>query len=68
MSKSHDKRRRSALIAGSTAIGAVGLAGALFPFVSSLRPSARSEARSGPIKIKLSMIPEGELKIVEWAV
>ena len=58
--------RRKFLIAATSAVGAVGVAGAAIPFLGSWNPSARAEAAGAPAIADISKLQPGELLIVEW--
>ena len=58
--------RRKFLIAATSAVGAVGIAGAAVPFLGSWNPSARAEAAGAPAIADISKLKPGELLIVEW--
>jgi len=56
-----NKSRRRFLIGATTAVSAVGAAGAAVPFVGSWNPSARALAAGAPITIDISRLRPGEL-------
>ena len=58
--------RRKFLIAATSAVGAVGIAGAAVPFLGSWNPSAKAEAAGAPAIADISKLEPGELLIVEW--
>jgi len=58
--------RRKFLIAATSAVGAVGIAGAAVPFFGSWNPSAKAEAAGAPAVADISKLRPGELLIVEW--
>jgi len=58
--------RRKFLIAATSAVGAVGIAGAAVPFLGSWNPSAKAEAAGAPAVADISKLEPGELLIVEW--
>jgi len=58
--------RRKFLIAATSAVGAVGIAGAAIPFLGSWNPSAKAEAAGAPAIADISKLEPGELLIVEW--
>ena len=58
--------KRRFLIAATTVVGAVGAGFVAFPFVASLRPSARTQAAGAPVEIDISKIEDGQMLIVEW--
>ena len=57
-------RRR--LILATSAVGGIGMVGALVPFVSSLLPSERAKAAGAAVEADISKLAPGELMIVEW--
>lgn len=62
----HDAERREFLLKTSTAIGAVGTAFALTPFISSWLPSAKAQAAGAPVQVDLSKMEPGQQVTVEW--
>jgi len=60
-----DTTRRNLIFAASAAGGAAGI-GAAVPFVWSMWPSERAKAAGAPVKVDLSGLAPGELKVVEW--
>jgi ubiquinol-cytochrome c reductase iron-sulfur subunit len=61
-----DLRRRRLLTLASAGAGTLSLAGASYPFLASLAPSARARAQGGPVDANLSALAPGELTTVEW--
>ncbi|HLD95834.1 MAG TPA: ubiquinol-cytochrome c reductase iron-sulfur subunit [Alphaproteobacteria bacterium] len=59
------KKRRDFLHLTAGAMGAVGVAGALIPFVSSLNPSADVKALA-TVEVDLNKIPLGKTQTVMW--
>jgi len=57
--------RRDFLGKVTTAVGAVGVAGACIPFVSSMNPSKDVKAKSTSI-VDLASIPKGKTHTIEW--
>jgi len=60
-----DKDRRKWLIA-TTAVGGVGGAAALYPFVNSFEPSARAKAAGAAVEVDISGMKPDEMRTVEW--
>lgn len=60
-----DPRRRRLLII-TTGLGVVGTAAAAWPFVASMRPSARAKAAGAPVEVDISRLELGQLLTVEW--
>ena len=58
--------RRKFLIAATSTVGAVGIAGAAVPFISAFNPSAKAEAAGAPAVADISKLAPGEMIIVEW--
>ena len=58
--------RRKFLIGATSAVGAVGIAGAAVPFISAFNPSAAAEAAGAPAIADISKLAPGEMIIVEW--
>ena len=57
-------RRR--LIIATAAVGGVGAASALVPFVSSMLPSERAKAAGAPVEVDVSNLAPGQMITVEW--
>jgi ubiquinol-cytochrome c reductase iron-sulfur subunit len=62
---SMDPDRRKWLIA-TTAVGGVGGAAALYPFVNSFEPSARAKAAGAAVEVDISGMKPDEMITVEW--
>ena len=56
-----DKERRYFLIGATSAVAAVGVAGAAVPFLASWAPSARARALGAPVKIDISRLEVGQM-------
>jgi ubiquinol-cytochrome c reductase iron-sulfur subunit len=63
--KPADSSRRTA-IGLTAAVGAVGGAAVVVPFVSTFAPSEKAKAAGAPVEIDVSAMQPGELKRVEW--
>jgi ubiquinol-cytochrome c reductase iron-sulfur subunit len=61
-----NKDRRRFLLLATSAVGGVGVAATLVPFVSSMQPSARAEAAGAPIEVDVSKLEPGQMMTVEW--
>lgn len=61
-----DARKRKFLIAATSAVGGVAVAGVAVPFVMSMMPSARARAAGAPVEVDISKIESGALLTVEW--
>jgi len=58
--------RRRLLTNTALAVSGVGIAFAAVPFIQSWSPSERAQAAGAPVKVDISKLGPGELKIVEW--
>ena len=58
--------KRDFLYIGTGALGAVGIASAVWPFVSQLGPDAATRAAGAPIEVDLSQIPAGQSVTLKW--
>lgn len=58
--------RRRFLVAATSVVGAVGVAGAAVPFVGSWFPSAKAKAAGAPVKVNISKIQPGQQIVAEW--
>lgn len=61
-----DKSKRRFLIGVTTAIGAVGTAALLVPFVRSMAPSERAKAAGAPVGADISKLEYGQQMDLEW--
>lgn len=61
-----DEKRRKFLVGATATVGAVGVAAAAVPFISSMLPSAKAEAAGGPVKVDLSKMKPGDQLTVIW--
>lgn len=66
MSETIDKGRRQLLTAATALTGAVGVAFAAVPFLSSWKPSARAKAAGAPVEIDISKLEPGAMLKFEW--
>lgn len=60
-----DSKRRFLTLTG-VAVGAVGVAGAVRPFLSSMAPSERAKALGAPVTVDISKLEDGQLLITTW--
>jgi len=61
-----DARKRKFLIAATSAVGGVAVAGLAVPLVMSMMPSARAKAAGAPVEVDISKVEPGMLLTVEW--
>lgn len=61
-----DEQRRQFLLKSTAALGGVGAACALTPFVASWLPSAKAQAAGAPVQVDLSTLEPGQQATVEW--
>ena len=61
-----DTRKRKFLIAATSAVGGVAVAGVAVPLLMSMMPSARAKAAGAPVEVDISKIEPGMLLTVEW--
>ena len=61
-----DKDKRRFLLAATTTVGAVGFGFAVWPFLASLKPSARTQAAGAPVEVDIGKLEDGQRLIVEW--
>jgi ubiquinol-cytochrome c reductase iron-sulfur subunit len=61
-----DHSRRRLLTAATTGIGAVGVAFAAVPFISSWQPSVRAKALGAPVAVDASKLEDGQMLKVVW--
>ena len=58
--------RRRLLTAATTVVGGVGVVAVAWPFLASMKPSARAQAAGAPVEVDISMLEPGQLIRVEW--
>lgn len=61
-----DNTRRRFLTVATSVVGAVGVAGAAVPFVTSWNPSAKAKAAGADVEVDISAIEPGQLIRVMW--
>ncbi|HTX24690.1 MAG TPA: ubiquinol-cytochrome c reductase iron-sulfur subunit [Steroidobacteraceae bacterium] len=61
-----DESRRKLLVAATAATGAVGIAFAAAPFISSWLPSERAQALGLPTQFDLSKLEPGQMAVTVW--
>lgn len=61
-----DQSRRKFLTAATAGLGAVGVVGALVPFVDSWKPSERARAAGAPTQVDVSKIDPGQMIITTY--
>lgn len=61
-----DNGRRRFLTGITAVIGAVGVIGAAYPFVTSMEPSRKALAQGGPVKVDFSKLLSGQIMTVRW--
>jgi len=59
-------QRRRILLAVTTGVGGVGLAGTAVPFLESMGPSEAAKAAGAPVEVDISSVGPGRLQTVEW--
>ncbi len=61
-----DSMRRHFLVAAAATTGAVGVGLAAWPFLASLRPSAKAQSEGAPVSVDVSRLEPGEQVTVLW--
>lgn len=61
-----DLGRRRLLMATTGVIGAVGVGAAAWPFLASLRPSAKARIVGAPVEVYIGNLEPGQLARVQW--
>lgn len=61
-----DQKRRHFLTVATAVTGGVGIAFAMYPFLASLKPSARAQALGAPVEVPIGMLEPGEMIRVMW--
>lgn len=65
-SPSTEPTRRDFLFIATGAVGAVGVAAAVWPFISQLAPDAQTVAAGAPVDVDLAPIAEGQIIRLFW--
>lgn len=58
--------RRRLLTAATTVVGGAGVVAVAWPFLASMRPSARAQAAGAPVEVDISKVEPGQLIRVAW--
>jgi len=66
MNENVNNDRRRFLLLATSAMGGVGAAATLVPFVSSMQPSARAQAAGAPVEVDIAKLEPGQMMTVEW--
>ncbi|WP_407973397.1 ubiquinol-cytochrome c reductase iron-sulfur subunit (plasmid) [Burkholderia pyrrocinia] len=61
-----DQPHRRLLLAGTAAVGGVGLVAASIPFIQSMTPSDMVRSRGAPVEIDVANVAPGALMTVAW--
>jgi len=61
-----NKDRRRFLLLATSAMGGVGAAASLVPFISSMQPSAKAQAAGAPVEVDIAKLEPGQMMTVEW--
>jgi ubiquinol-cytochrome c reductase iron-sulfur subunit len=61
-----DRNRRHFLTVATVATGVVGAGLAAYPFLASLKPSARAQALGAPVEVAIGSLQPGEMVRVLW--
>jgi ubiquinol-cytochrome c reductase iron-sulfur subunit len=61
-----DRNRRHFISVATAVAGGAGIALASIPFITSLRPSARAEAKGAPVQVAVGSLEPGEMIRVIW--
>ncbi|MCG6867770.1 MAG: ubiquinol-cytochrome c reductase iron-sulfur subunit [Gammaproteobacteria bacterium] len=61
-----DLRRRRMLTTTASVVGGAGVVAAAWPFVASMRPSARAQAAGAPVEANIGQLEPGQLIRVKW--
>jgi ubiquinol-cytochrome c reductase iron-sulfur subunit len=61
-----DKGKRRLLTAATSVVGAVGAGFVAVPFISSMQPSAKTQAAGAPVEVDISEVEPGKLHTAEW--
>ena len=61
-----DPSKRDFLFIATGAIGAVGVAGAVWPLIDQMQPDAATIAAGAPLEVNIGAVPSGQQIIVKW--
>jgi len=61
-----DPTRRRLLTAATGVVGAVGVGAAAWPFLASLRPSAKAKIVGAPVEVFIGNLEPGQMQRVQW--
>ena len=61
-----DKSRRKFLTGSLSIVGGTGAAATLWPFISSMAPSAKAKAAGAPVRVDISGLKDGEKIDLIW--
>jgi len=61
-----DLRRRRMLTTTASVVGGAGVVAAVWPFLASMRPSARAQAAGAPVEANVGQLEPGQLIRVKW--
>jgi ubiquinol-cytochrome c reductase iron-sulfur subunit len=61
-----DLKKRRTLIAATSAVGAVGAAYTVYPFLAAWAPSEKAKAAGAPVEADISKLEPGQMMRVEW--
>lgn len=59
-------KRRRFLTATASVVGGVGVVAAAYPFIASMRPSARAQAAGAPVDLDVGKLEPGQRATVSW--
>ena len=65
-SESKDNSRRKFLTGSLSIVGGTGIAATLWPFLTSMAPSAKSKAAGAPVKVDISDLKDGDKIDLIW--
>ena len=65
-SDSKDNSRRKFLTGSLSIVGGTGVAATLWPFLTSMAPSAKSKAAGAPVKVDISDLQDGDKIDLIW--
>jgi len=66
MTSTFEPNRRDFLYVATTAVGAVGLAKSMIPFIDQMKPDASAMAAGAPIDIEVRNLGAGQRIVVRW--
>mgnify|MGYP003572196778 FL=1 len=66
MTEGIDKSKRRFLVTATTVVGGIGAGFASVPFITSMQPSAKTQAAGAPVEVDISKLEYGQKVTYKW--